>query len=98
MTSPFAAQSAKEKRSLLNFLLSNSTWAQGKLSVQFKEPFDLLAQTIEAATRVKATEEATLARNEVWLPFVDVYRTKCVVPKPSFRLRLEQVTRLGFAA
>jgi hypothetical protein len=33
-----------------------------------------------------------------WLPFVDVYRTKCVVPRHSFRLRLEQVTRLGLAA
>jgi hypothetical protein len=33
-----------------------------------------------------------------WLPFVDDYRTKCIVPRPSFRLRLEQVMRLGLAA
>jgi len=63
----FVAQPAKEKRSLLNFVLSNSTWPQGKLSVEFKESFDVLAQTVEAATRVEATEGAASARNEVWL-------------------------------
>ncbi len=63
----FAAQPAKEKRSLLNFLLSNSTWAHGALSVQFKEPFDLLAETVEAAARVEAAQGATMARNEIWL-------------------------------
>jgi hypothetical protein len=35
---------------------------------------------------------------QIWLPFMDVYRTKCIVPRPSFRLRLEQVARLGLAA
>jgi hypothetical protein len=29
-----------------------------------------------------------------WLPFVDDYRTKCIVPGPSFRLILESATRL----
>jgi hypothetical protein len=63
----FVAQPAKEKRSLLNFLLSNSTWAQGALSVKFKEPFDLLAETVAAATRVEETRGAASARNEIWL-------------------------------
>jgi site-specific DNA recombinase len=63
----FARQPAKEKRSLLNFLLSNSTWAQGKLAVEFKEPFDLLIETLEAAERVEVTQGAESARNEVWL-------------------------------
>ena len=34
----FVAQSAKEKRSLLNFLLSNSTWAGGKLAGSSRNP------------------------------------------------------------
>ena len=94
----FAAQPAKEKRSLLNFLLSNSTWQQDTLNVEFKEPFDMLAETVDAAARVEAAAGMESARNEVWLPFVDDYRTKCIVPKSSFRLRLEQVTRLELAA
>lgn len=67
----FMAQPPKEKRSLLNFLLSNSTWAQGKLAVEFKEPFDLLMQTAGAAARAEAAGEGGSARNEVWLGDLD---------------------------
>jgi hypothetical protein len=35
--------------------------------VTFKEPFDLLAETVAAAARVEATKGATMARNEIWL-------------------------------
>jgi hypothetical protein len=94
----FAEQLAKEKRSLLNFLLSNSAWAAGTLTVKFTEPFDMLAKTVEAAIRVEAAEGIESVKNEVWLPFVDDYRTKCFVPRPSFRLMLEQVTRLELVA
>jgi site-specific DNA recombinase len=34
-----------EKRRLLNFVVSNSTWSDDELSVTFRQPFDLLAQT-----------------------------------------------------
>ena len=67
----FAAQSAKEKRGLLNFLLSNSTWAQGKLAVEFKEPFDLLIETVWAAARTEAANGSVSVRNEVWLGDLD---------------------------
>lgn len=94
----FAAQPAKEKRSLLNFLPSNCAWQQGTLTAEFKEPFDMLAETALAAARVEAAEGTDSVKNEIWLPFVDDYRTKCMVPMPDFRPRLEQVTRLGPAA
>jgi hypothetical protein len=86
----------EDEHGLLNFMLSNSTWRQGKLLVEFNEPFDLVSENVEAAEWVETPEDTASAANEIWLPFVDVYRTKCVVPEPSFRLRLEQVTRLGF--
>jgi hypothetical protein len=35
---------------------------------------------------------------EVWLPFVDDYRTKCAVPGLSFRLTLEAVAGLKLVA
>ena len=44
----FARQVPREKRRLLNFLLSNSTWQNGKLATTFKQPFDLLALTASA--------------------------------------------------
>jgi len=45
----FRTQPAKEKRRLLNFLLSNCTWQRGTLAVEYKEPFDRLAETVAAA-------------------------------------------------
>jgi hypothetical protein len=53
----FTAQPTKEKRSLLNFLLSNSTWVRGKLSVEFKEPFDLLIETSRPPNASKRPRE-----------------------------------------
>ncbi len=47
----FAKQEPQEKRRLLNFVLSNSTWKNGELSVTFRQPFDLLAQTTAIVTR-----------------------------------------------
>ncbi len=49
----FANQPAKEKRRLQDFVFSNSTWANGKLAVQFRQPFDLLAVTNESWKQVK---------------------------------------------
>jgi hypothetical protein len=34
----------------------------------------------------------------IGIRIVDDYRTKCIVPRSSFRLMLEAVTRLGLAA
>ena len=39
----FAKQSASEKRRLLDFVLSNSTWGNGELTVEFRQPFDMIA-------------------------------------------------------
>jgi len=63
----FASQPAKEKRNLLNFLLSNCAWQQGTLKVEFKEPFDMLAETANSAALVGAAEGAAAAKNEIWL-------------------------------
>jgi site-specific DNA recombinase len=63
----FAAQPAKEKRKLLNFLLSNCTWQHGMLIVELKEPFDTLAETVAAAARVEAAEGTEMAKSEIWL-------------------------------
>ena len=39
----FAEQPASEKRRLLEFALSNSFWANGELTPEFRQPFDMLA-------------------------------------------------------
>lgn len=50
----FAKQPASEKRRLLDFVLSNCTWANGVLTPVFRQPFDMIA---DAATTC-ATEQA----------------------------------------
>ena len=63
----FDRQQPDEKRRLLDFLVSNCTWRDGRLSAEFRQPFDLLAD----ATRSNADEAGTampvFPKKEIWL-------------------------------
>ena len=61
----FAAQEPREKRRLLNFLLSNCTWEDGEVVATFREPFDMLAET--AANRLESGVTFKAAKTEIWL-------------------------------
>lgn len=50
----FGKQAPREKRRLLDFVLSNSTWADGLLTPEFRQPFDLLADAAEVTCSKKA--------------------------------------------
>jgi hypothetical protein len=41
----FERQEPRQKRRLLNFVLSNCTWEDGEVVATFRQPFDLLAET-----------------------------------------------------
>lgn len=63
----FAKQEPREKRRLLNFLLSNCTWEDGKVVATFRQPFDLLAETVVTAARAEVNETTKTAKTEIWL-------------------------------
>ncbi|MFZ5690207.1 MAG: recombinase family protein [Pseudomonadota bacterium] len=63
----FAKQRPREKRRLLNFLLSNCTWQGGEVVATFRQPFDLLAETTLTAARGAAGETAKTVKTEIWL-------------------------------
>ena len=63
----FARQEPREKRRLLNLLLSNCTWEDGEVVATFRQPFDLLAETAVSAARAAAAETAKSAKTEIWL-------------------------------
>jgi len=63
----FAKQEPREKRRPLNFLLSNCTWEDGEVVTTFRQPFDLLAETVLSAARAAAGETAKTAKTEIWL-------------------------------
>ena len=63
----FAKQEPHEKRRLLYFVLSNSTWKNGELSVTFRQPFDLLAQTTAIVARGNGGNGLTSPGHPGWL-------------------------------
>ena len=44
----FESQEAREKRKLLDFVLSNCTWKDGELTAKYRQPFDVLALAVAA--------------------------------------------------
>jgi site-specific DNA recombinase len=64
----FATQEPREKRRLLKFLLSNCTWEDGTVVANFRQPFDMLAETI-VESRNENTPGGVFERAfEKWLP------------------------------
>jgi hypothetical protein len=58
----FEQQQPREKRRLLNFVLSNCTWEDGEVVATFRQPFDLLAQTTVLAMRSATNSTANLVK------------------------------------
>jgi site-specific DNA recombinase len=94
----FAKQEPREKRRLLNFVLSNCTWEDGEVVTTFRQPFDMLAETVTAAAHVGAGDKAKSGKTEIWLPFLDTYRSMCIAPSPDFLEALEEIGSLWLAA
>ena len=67
----FERQEPRQKRRLLNFVLSNCTWEDGKVVATFREPFDLLAETTAIAARSAVSKTPNLTKSEIWLPGPD---------------------------
>ena len=64
----YSAQVTAEKRKLLNLVYSNSTWAGGELVPNFRQPFDLLAETNREYKKEKATFLEKSDLFEIWRP------------------------------
>jgi hypothetical protein len=67
----YEKQEMQEKRRLLNFVFSNSTWKDGKLIPAYRKPFDLLALTNTAYQKEKAVSSKKDGLFEIWLPGQD---------------------------
>ena len=67
----FERQQPRQKRRLLNFVLSNCTWEDGEVVATFRQPFDLLIETTGVAQQVVGDGRRNLTKSEVWLPGTD---------------------------
>ena len=65
----YSAQVPTEKRKLLNLVYSNSSWAGGELTPNYRKPFDMLAVSNQAYQRKKATFPEKSDLIEIWRPY-----------------------------
>jgi DNA invertase Pin-like site-specific DNA recombinase len=63
----FDQQPPADKRRLLEFVVSNSTWRDGKLASTYRQPFDLIAETALRSECVEAKQGLETAKSEIWL-------------------------------
>jgi site-specific DNA recombinase len=67
----FAKQAPREKRRLLNFVLSNCTWKEGGLRAAYRQPFDLIAAAVSTPEGLRAAGVAADGPRLDWLPGQD---------------------------
>ena len=70
----YEKQEMVEKRRLLNFVFSNSSWKDGRLTPVYRKPFDLLAVTNTECQKQKATSQSENGLFDFWLPGTDSNR------------------------
>ncbi len=63
----FELQTSVEKRTVVNLLLSNCVWQHGKLTAEFRQPFDLLVETNSRALAASREHDPIFVQNEIWL-------------------------------
>jgi site-specific DNA recombinase len=64
----FIKQESREKRRLLNFLLSNCSWGKGELKPTFRQPFNMISEMNLSSQNQKATSQMKSGPFENWLP------------------------------
>jgi hypothetical protein len=63
----FQKQNAHEKRRMLNFALSNCTWSDGRLTANFRQPFNLIAETTAIVASAAGKQGLNSASHPEWL-------------------------------
>lgn len=64
----FAKRPPIEKRRMLNLLLSNCSWANGELSAKFRQPFDIIAETVVLNEPSDTPRKGENRQIKNWLP------------------------------
>lgn len=72
----YEKQTPDERRRLLNFVLSNSIWRDGDLEVVWRQPFDLLAESLIAIRENNNPPDGNPGGHSEWLPTTDGARTR----------------------
>ncbi|MFT5525175.1 MAG: hypothetical protein ACI9HK_003142 [Pirellulaceae bacterium] len=87
----FEEQPASEKRRLLEFVVSNSSWAAGELTIEFRQPFDLIAVGVTESKQKNATGVDSDDLHQVKYTWLDTFRTTLAEGSPDLRGVLGQI-------
>jgi site-specific DNA recombinase len=68
----YESQDAGERRRMLDFLCLNSEFRGDSIVVQWRKPFDVLAESIEAKNEKGVAIDESSDAHQVWLPLVDL--------------------------
>lgn len=63
----FRKQEPREQRQLLNFLFSKCSWREGRLSAEYRKPFDLLASAVVEDHAQSPSIGASERKTAIWL-------------------------------
>lgn len=67
----FEKQPSREKRRLLDYVLSNATWGDGVLVPHFRQPFDILADAAQSSRTLQTVNHRSAIRHQGELPGQD---------------------------
>jgi hypothetical protein len=70
------------------------TQRDGELQATFRQPFDLIIDSIKAYAHKKAAGAVSNGFFENWLGFDDTYRTLCLAPTPEVRVVFDDLRQL----
>ena len=87
----FKQQNSSEKRKLLNFVCSNSTWKDQTLTATLRQPFDLLALTNTTWQRKKATGNSSSDPCPEWRAIRDNLRNFFLTPRTEMLSFFQQL-------
>ena len=93
----FEKQNPAEKRRLLDFVCSNSTWKDQTLTATFRQPFDILAVTNKAWQNEKAAGVNSSDLRQIWLPTVDTLRNSFYAPSVEMKITFDLLRQGGYA-
>ena len=90
----FVKQPAAEKRRVLGFVLSNCTWKDGRLTAEYRQPFDLLAKNVIALKAKKPAEHAQTGLSESGSPTRTRTRDKLINSQSLYQLSYRGIVLL----
>ena len=86
----FDSQPPSEKRKLLDFVLSNCSWKEGRLDAEYRQPFDLIASAAFADRQLRLGSSPETSNFDNWR------RKRDSNPRASFPANGFQVCGLPF--